>query len=307
MRTISCGRFLAWSLGLPAATLIITSAVMSIPADTCGIDLHAGSESFERHCRACHFAKAGFPAHVGPNLHDIGKTAGTRRPNQSAAGYILESILDPPAFISPDGRPGMQPDVAKELDPEEIRNIVGFLASRGATADYEEISRLDIPDRRSERLDPVVIRRQEMETAVAVLKKKGSCLNCHDLYAAPECQVVAPALFAAGLNDPIVIRRSIVDPHHDIKPQYKSAQVVLTDGQVATGRIVSRTRRSLVLQTLDEHQQIAIREIPLADIEMQGDDPQIIETNTSLMPTGFDKLLSDEEIESVIKLIQQLN
>ncbi len=175
-----------------------------------------------------------------------------RKPNQSAAEYILESILDPSAFVAPSGRPGMPPNVAAELDPEDIRNIVGYLASRGAFPDYDEIMKLDIPDRRSEQTEPTLIRLKDMQLAEHVLREKGSCLKCHSLYSVPEGKTFAPGLFGVGLNDAKAIHESLINPDQEIKPQYKSVKVLLENGQLVSGQLVSRSDERLVICTRDE-------------------------------------------------------
>ncbi len=307
MSTMQAVRWFAWSLTLPVVTLLATAAVMSIPADTRGIDIVAGGDLFAIHCAPCHFSKVGFPAHLGPNLHDIGRSAATRKPNQSAAEYILESILDPSAFVAPSGRPGMPPDVAVELDSEGIRNLVGYLASRGATPDYDEITKLDIPDRRSEQTEPILIRLKEMQLAEYVLREKGSCLNCHSLYSVPESNTLAPGLFGVGLNDAKALHESMIHPHQDIKPQYKTVNVLLASGELVSGQPISRTAERLVLRTRDGQNRIVLRDVPLADVEQENGLPRIQESQVSLMPEGFDKSLTREEINAVINLIRQLN
>ena len=52
---------------------------------------------------------------------------------------------------------------------------------------------------------------------------------------------------------------------------------------------------------------MVLRDILLDDVVKEDGTPQIRETNTSLMPTGFDKTLTPEEIDAVINLIQKLN
>ncbi len=307
MPTMPTLRWLALSLGLPTATMLATAAFMSIPPNTRGIDTVAGGQSFTKHCASCHFTKVGFPAHIGPNLHDIGSSAATRKSNQSAAAYILESILEPSAYIAPSGRPGMPPNVAADLDPNEIRNIVGYLAGHGAFADYDEIAKLQIPDRRSMETEPTLIDREQMELAEAVLREKGSCLNCHSLYHVPEGKTVAPGLFAVGLSDAKAIHESIVNPHREIKPQYKSVSVLLEDGVIVSGQLIARTDERLVLRVCDEQNQIGLRDIPLAEVEKEDGIPLIRDMNTSLMPAGFDKSLTPEEVNAVINLIRQLN
>ena len=307
MSTTPTRNWLACSLGLPLATMLAAATFMSIPPNTRGIDTIAGGQLFTIHCASCHFTRVGFPAHLGPNLHEIGKSAATRKPNQTAAEYLLESILDPNALISPSGRPGMPPHVADELDPSEIRNLVGYLAARGAFADYEEIAKLEIPDRRSEQTEPALIHRDEMELAEAVLREKGACLNCHALYHVPEGKTVAPGLFGVGLKDARALHESIINPHQEIGPQYRIVNVLLEHGEIVSGQLVSRTDERLTLRVRDTQNRIVLRDILLADVEKEDGLPKIRFSNTSLMPAGFDKSLTPEEIKAVITLIRQLN
>lgn len=300
-------RWFAWSLALPLGAFLVTVAVMSIPMNRRGIDIVSGRDLFRSQCGSCHFARVGFPAHHGPNLHDIGKSGATRKPNQSAAEYILESILDPSAFVAPSGRPGMPPNVAAELDPDDVRNIIGFLASRGAFPDYDEITSLDIPDRRIEQTEPGLIRLKDMQLAENVLREKGACLECHSLYSVPECKIYAPALFNAGLKNKKTLHESVLEPHSEIKLNYASVTVVLESGQVASGQLMSQNDERLVLCTRDEQNRLVLRDISLADIEREDGHPLILESKVSLMPAGFDEILTSKEIDAVINLIRQLN
>ena len=301
------GRWLPLSLVLPLAVFFITAAMMSLPPNTRGIDIGAGRDLFRSHCGSCHFARVGFPAHHGPNLHDIGRSGATRRPNQSAAQYILESILAPAAFVAPSGRPGMPENVAAALDPEDVRNIVGFLASCGAFPDYDEIKRLDIPDRRDPHIEPTSIRLEDMRLAEHALREKGACLECHSLHNNPEGRIYAPGLFHVGLDDKRALRESLLNPHKEINPRYASVTVSLENGQLASGQLMSRTDVQLVLCTRNEQNQLVLRNIPLDEIETEDGQPQILKSQTSLMPTGFDQVLTSEEIDALINLIRQLN
>lgn len=305
--SISAIRWLAFSAAVPLVTLVTAAAYLSIPPDTRGVDLKAGGELFSVHCGSCHFANAGYPAHHGPNLHDIGKTGATRKPELSAAEYILESITDPSAFLAPSGRPGMPNNLVAELDPDEIRNIVGYLANCGASPDYDEIVDLEIPVRQKVDEEPVLIRRADMQLAEEVLRTKGACLQCHALDSVPEGAVFAPALFGVGLKDEQALRDSMLNPHREIKLRYKLLNVLLSDGQVVSGQLVSRSDERIVLCVRDRQNRLAMREIPLTEIEHNDGVPQIKESETSLMPSGFDKLLSEDEIKAVINLIRQLN
>ncbi len=72
---------------------------------------------------------------LGPNLDNVGATAGTRVPGLSASDYLHQSIIDPNAFIAPDCPLGaclanvMLPNLADILTPDEIDTIVAYLST----------------------------------------------------------------------------------------------------------------------------------------------------------------------------------
>ncbi len=300
-------RWFAWALVFPAVTLVITAGVMSMPPQTHGIDIAAGRELFSAKCSWCHSTHSEHPGLKAPNLHQIGRFAATRRPNLSAAEYILESIMEPDAFLAPRGRPGMPSSTARELAPEDIRNLVGYLAGLGASADYAEISRLEIPDLRPDKRVVAKISFKEMQLAENVLREKGSCMQCNSLNSVREAVVFAPKLFRAGLRDADAIRESLLEPNKKITPHYNTATLLLTNGQSLSGQLVTRDDEKIVLCTRDAQNRRIMRDIPLTEIESEDDELMIRESNASLMPEGFGKTLSEEEINALIKLIQQLN
>lgn len=88
-------------------------------------------------CGACHVIPGidGAGGMVGPDLTNIGTAAETRIEGYSAEEYLLESIVDPNAFIAPecpagDCLPGlMLPNLADLLTTEEIDTLVGYLVT----------------------------------------------------------------------------------------------------------------------------------------------------------------------------------
>lgn len=300
------GRWLAISVAVPLGICIATAGVMSIPPRRGSIDLIAGRDTFRAHCGGCHFAKMGFPAHQGPNLYEIGRTAATRKPGLSATDYILESILDPTAFVAPSSRPGMPRNVVANLSPDQVRNIVAFLASCGAFPDYDEIMRLEIPDMRREK-EPVSVDLEQMLLARHVLREKARCFECHSRHSRPEYKVFAPGLFSVGLVDPTVINESIVHPNKEVLDTYQSVNVLLENGQTISGKLISETDDHLIVFTWDPSGKLVPREIPLAEVEEEDGTRLILKSEASPMPTGFGDNLTPEELKAVITLIQQLN
>jgi cytochrome c peroxidase len=86
-------------------------------------------------CAGCHTIP-GIPnavGQVGPDLSTIGSEASDRRAGLDAGTYILESILDPAAFIAPECPFGdcpqnvMLPNIAERLNEEQIDGITEYL------------------------------------------------------------------------------------------------------------------------------------------------------------------------------------
>jgi hypothetical protein len=225
----------------------------------------------------------------------------------SAEEYILESILDPMAFIAPNGRPGMPARIAEDLAPDAIRNIVGFLASCEAFPDYAKIARLPIPDRRRAESAAAPVRLETMRLAEDVLQRKGACLACHSLYSGPEDSVHAPPLFGAGLTDPQAIERAIVQPKERVDSKYRTVTIELISGKTISGRLLWRTGQSVGIAYRDSGNQLALREVSLSEIETDDGVPRIRESSLSLMPEGYDQSLSPDEIRAVVRLLRQLN
>jgi hypothetical protein len=103
----------------------------------------------ELSCSRCHTIDGSGQRSLGPPLHEIGKVGAERKPGMTAAEYILESILDPGAFRAPGVTGGMPEGLAlrgKDVRQRDVRQLVGFLANRGATAGADEINRLNIPE-----------------------------------------------------------------------------------------------------------------------------------------------------------------
>ncbi len=295
------------AVGLPLLVWLATVVVMSWHPAEGDISIAAGGAKFRDYCGACHIVEKGITTHHGPNLYEIGKVAASRKPGMSAAAYILESILDPAAFVAPMNRTGMPQNIARDLSPEEIRNLVAFLASRQATPQYDDILALNIPDLRQPRAAPTLVRREQMELAEQVLRDKGGCLQCHALFRNAEHLIFAPALFAVGLKDRQLVRESIVDPSKVVSPAYCTVNVALQSGKIVSGRLLTRNDQGLLLAVRDEEGHLVQQTVPMAEVEVEDGQPLIVQSSVSLMPSGFQELLTNEELDALVNMIDQLN
>lgn len=85
-------------------------------------------------CGSCHkIGSLGEARKVGPDLSNIGATAGERVPGMSAEEYLRQSILAPNAFIAPECPNGpcmanvMPADYETRLSSEQVEQVVTFL------------------------------------------------------------------------------------------------------------------------------------------------------------------------------------
>jgi mono/diheme cytochrome c family protein len=85
----------------------------------------------DRGCGGCHTIEGLSAGTVGPNQTTIGALAETRIPGMSAEEYILESILDPSAFVIEGYPDDVMPKNYNELiEPNQVSDLVAFLLSQ---------------------------------------------------------------------------------------------------------------------------------------------------------------------------------
>ncbi len=95
-----------------------------------------GAELFQKLCATCHTIEGVATGAVGPNLTHIATVAEERAADagaESAEAYILQSIVDPNAYIAPDCPTGPCPSgvmpqaFGKTLSDDEIKALVTYL------------------------------------------------------------------------------------------------------------------------------------------------------------------------------------
>src|SRR5437660_8780450 len=104
----------------------------------------AGEEIFHTKgtCEICH--RIGQPGTRAPDLAGVGGRAAKRKPGMSANAYLIESLLQPQAYVV-EGYPPIMPAVDKPpiaLNRSEVRALTAFLESLGGTVD---VTLNDIP------------------------------------------------------------------------------------------------------------------------------------------------------------------
>jgi cytochrome c551/c552 len=81
-------------------------------------------------CSACHSLEAGV-TQVGPSLAGIGARAGSTREGLTAEEYILESIVDPKAYVVEGFKGEIMPEsYGQVLGDEDLQALVSFLLTK---------------------------------------------------------------------------------------------------------------------------------------------------------------------------------
>ncbi len=99
------------------------SGDVALSEEIASADFNLGMETYLAECAACHGAASG----AGPSLSVIQAEAGSRVEGLSAEEYVIQSIVDPGAFIVPDYADIMPKDYAERLSQEQIHALVRFI------------------------------------------------------------------------------------------------------------------------------------------------------------------------------------
>src|SRR5947207_7236379 len=142
----------------------------------------AGEKSFREkgQCITCHGSgRAG----GGPDLAGVGTRAGTGKPGMAAKAYLVESLLEPSAYIV-QGFPNIMPHINRPpigLNRSEVWAVVSFLESQGGTVD---VKLDDVPATAFQAAGPgggggSIELPGDPKAGQAVFVGKGTCGACH--------------------------------------------------------------------------------------------------------------------------------
>jgi len=143
----------------------------------------AGEKIFREkgQCTTCH--TLGGPGGRGPDLAGVGARAATRKPGTPAKAYLIESLLNPGAFIVPN-YPNIMPRVDRPpigLNRSELWATVAFLESQGGSVD---VKLDDIPATAGATAgggagSASIELPGDPKAGQAVFMGKGTCIACH--------------------------------------------------------------------------------------------------------------------------------
>ena len=166
----------------------------------------AGEEIFHTKgtCEICH--RIGQKGTRAPDLAGIGARAAKTKPGMSAKAYILESLLQPAAYIV-EGYPPIMPAVDKPpiaLNRSEVWALTAFLESLGGNVD---VTLNDVPATVAELKIP-----GDPKAGEAVFQGKGTCIACHKAGKIGAAQVGPDLSQIAKIQTPDYIMKKILDP-----------------------------------------------------------------------------------------------
>lgn len=167
-------------------------------------------------CEVCH--QIGQKGTRAPDLAGIGATAAKRKPGMSAKAYIIESLLDPGAYLV-EGYPGIMPKVDRPpigLNRSELWATVAFLQSMAGTVD---VKLDDIP-----KTAGAVVAAEgaaqgaelklpgDPKAGQAVFMGKGACFACHKAGAIGASPIGPDLSQIAKIQTPEYIMAKILNP-----------------------------------------------------------------------------------------------
>jgi len=175
----------------------------------------AGEEIFHGKgtCEICH--RIGQKGTRAPDLAGVGARAAKTKPGMSGKQYIIESLLQPGAYIV-EGYPNIMPAVDKPpiaLNRSELWALSAFLESLGGTVD---VTLNDIPASAGAAAAggaPAEIKIPgDPKAGEAVFAGKGTCIACHKAGKIGAAQVGPDLSQIAKIQTPDYIMKKIIDP-----------------------------------------------------------------------------------------------
>jgi len=175
----------------------------------------AGEEIYKTKgtCEICH--RIGQKGTRAPDLGGIGGRAGKTKPGTTAKQYIIESLLNPGAYLV-EGYPNIMPNVDKPpiaLNRSELWALTAFLESLGGTVD---VVLADIPATAGATASagaPAEVKLPgDAKGGEAVFQGKGACIACHKAGKIGASPVGPDLSQIAKIQTPDYIMKKILDP-----------------------------------------------------------------------------------------------
>ena len=175
----------------------------------------AGEEIFKTKgtCEICH--RIGQKGTRAPDLAGLGARAGKTKPGMGGKAYIIESLINPGAYLV-EGYPNIMPAVDKApigLNRSELWALTAFLESLGGNVD---VTLNDIPATAGAGgggSAPAEVKLPgDVKGGEAVFQGKGGCIACHKAGKIGASPVGPDLSQIAKIQTPDYIMKKILDP-----------------------------------------------------------------------------------------------
>lgn len=119
-----------------------------------------------------------------------------------------------------------------------------------------------------------------------------NCANCHTLFG--RGGKIGPDLTGSDRKNLNYLLENIVAPNATVAQSYKTSTLLLEDGRLVTGVVISENEKTLQVQTKDD-----LINLDVSKIESRK------QSDVSLMPDGLLEKLSDEQIQDLFGYLRQ--
>ncbi len=188
----------------------------------------------------------------------------------------------------------------KEIDAQFLPAVAASLHASSVKQIRDEAQKLFPlpPSKDAKPLPPIsdlVARSGDAARGAELFAKTGTCANCHIVN--KQGKDVGPDLSEIGRKlSRTAFFESILFPSAGIAHNYEQYSVVLDDGNVVSGLMISQTDQAVTIKNKDG----ITRTIPAGDID------EIVKQKISLMPADLQKLLSEQDLVDVVEYLQTL-
>ena len=318
------GRTAIFSLVILGSFIFIGALVTAISGGEAtataaeGVNPEAGEAIYWSNgkCSTCHSLGTRGSAIRGPNHENVCATARDQRVAerraagatdiQSATDYLVESLVEPQAYIV-DGFSGAMPKPHLppiSLVPDEIRAVITYMQAQGCAVDPSAINLPSaVLNAATAEVDAgapfTLVLVGDPEAGRALFRDAtgpAACSKCHAIEG--EGEDVGPELTGvAGIQTLEYLFESIMDPSAEIAAGgYEPLQVQLSDGTVLSGVIVGEDDATVTIKDKETVETVVIK----ADISRERRYPDI----PSIMPGNFGELLTVQQVADLIAFLQ---
>jgi hypothetical protein len=151
---------------------------------------------------------------------------------------------------------------------------------------------------------PDADREKVFQELLALTEKKGDpavgkevftkqCAKCHTH--GEEGKNIGPDLTGMAVHPKAELLMNIVDPSRSVEGNFRQYTVILADGRVLRGLLAAETATAIELFDPEGEKHVVLRE----DID------ELVGSNKSLMPDGFEKQMQPDEIVNLLEFLTE--